>query len=73
MGTSLNGTTPSSTYPGLLKTTNNNQLDSVLRIITDGNGNDTPLKLSTTAVGVGSITNVETAINSKQAIDDRIG
>lgn len=67
MGTSLNGTTPSSTYPGLLKTTNNNQLDSVLRIITDGNGNETPLKLSTTAVGIGSITNIETAINSKQA------
>lgn len=67
MGTSLNGTTPSSTYPGLLKTTNNNQLDSVLRIITDGNGNETPLKLSTAAVGVGSITNIETAINSKQA------
>ena len=67
MGTSLNGTTPSSTYPGLLKTTNNNQLDSVLRIITDGNGNETPLKLSTAAVGVGSITNIETEINSKQA------
>jgi hypothetical protein len=66
MGTSLNGTTPSSTYPGLIKTTNNNQLDSVLRIITDGNGNDTPLKLSTTAVGIGSITNIETAINGKQ-------
>lgn len=66
MGTSLNGTTPSSTYPGLIKTTNNNQLDSVLRTITDGNGNDTPLKLSTTAVGIGSITNVETAINGKQ-------
>jgi hypothetical protein len=66
MGTSLNGTTPSSTYPGLIKTTNNNQLDSVLRTITDGNGNDTPLKLSTAAVGIGSITNVETAINGKQ-------
>ncbi len=66
MGTSLNGTTPSSTYPGLIKTTNNNQLDAVLRTITDGNGNDTPLKLSTAAVGIGSITNVETAINGKQ-------
>jgi hypothetical protein len=66
MGTSLNGTTPSSTYPGLIKTTNNNQLDAVLRIITDGNGNETPLKLSTGAVGIGSITNVETAINGKQ-------
>ena len=47
MGTSLNGTSINSTYPGLLKTTDNTELGiASAKVITDGNGNDTPLFLA---------------------------
>jgi hypothetical protein len=41
-------------------------LTTSLQVISDGEGNDTPLKLSTLAVGIGDITDVEGAINGKQ-------
>ena len=40
----------SATYSGLLKTTSNGVLSSSLAQITDGNGNDSPLSMSTTEI-----------------------
>jgi len=67
MGTSLNGLTPATTFDALIKVGDNSALTASLKTISDGEGNDSPLKLSTSAVGIGSITNVETEINGKQA------
>lgn len=67
MGTSLNGLTPATTFDALIKVGDNSALTASLKTISDGEGNDSPLKLSTSAVGIGSITNVESEINGKQA------
>jgi hypothetical protein len=67
MGISLNGLTPANTYVALLKIGDNAFLTTSLQTISDGLGNDTPLKLSTLAVGVGAIVDLETAINGKQS------
>ena len=67
MGTSLSGLTPATTFDALIKVGDNSALSASLKTISDGEGNDSPLKLSTSAVGIGSITNVETEINGKQA------
>ena len=67
MGTSLSGLTPATTFDALIKVGDNSALTASLKTISDGEGNDSPLKLSTAAVGIGSITNVETEINGKQA------
>ncbi len=61
MGTSLTGNTVASTYTGLLKTTDNTVLNSSLRTITDGNGNDSSLQISTAAVN--SVGNFSVATN----------
>ena len=66
MGTSLSGLTPATTFDALIKVGDNSALSASLKTISDGEGNDSPLKLSTSAVGIGSITNVETEINGKQ-------
>jgi hypothetical protein len=50
MGTSLNGLTPAGTYPGLIKTGDNAPIDSTLKTLSDGNGNNLPMAVSTTAV-----------------------
>jgi hypothetical protein len=68
MGISLNGLTPANTYVALLKIGDNAFLTTTLQTISDGLGNDTPLKLSTLAVGVGAIVDLETAINGKQSV-----
>lgn len=67
MGTTLSGKTPATTFDALIKVGDNSALSASLKTISDGEGNDSPLKLSTAAVGIGSITNVETEINGKQA------
>lgn len=67
MGISLNGLTPANTYVALLKIGDNAFLTTSLQTISDGLGNNTPLKLSTLAVGVGAIVDLETAINGKQS------
>ena len=67
MGTSLSGLTPATTFDALIKVGDNSALTASLKTISDGEGNDSPLKLSTAAVGIGSITNVENEINGKQA------
>jgi hypothetical protein len=56
MGTTLNGTTPSATYTGLLKFGDNTEITSSLKAISDGAGNDTMLELSTTALQIGGST-----------------
>jgi len=67
MGTTLSGLTPATTFDALIKVGDNSALSASLKTISDGEGNDSPLKLSTSAVGIGSITNVETEINGKQS------
>ena len=67
MGTTLSGKTPATTFDALIKVGDNSALTATLKTISDGLGNDSPLKLSTDAVGVGSITNIETEIGGKQA------
>lgn len=62
-GTALTGNTISSTYNALLKTTANTALDSTLRTISDGLGNDSALKLSTTSFGPVSGTEALTRAN----------
>ena len=63
MGISLIGLTPANTYTALLKIGENGFLTTSLQVISDGEGNDTPLKLSTTAVGIGDIADVEAVLN----------
>jgi hypothetical protein len=59
MGTSLNGTTPQNTYPSLIKVGDNGAVDATLQRLSDGQGNDLPLLISTTDVtnyGGGGVT-----------------
>ncbi|QDP55078.1 MAG: hypothetical protein Unbinned8454contig1000_1, partial [Prokaryotic dsDNA virus sp.] len=53
MGTTLTGTVISATYDSLLKVTDNDAITSTAKRITDGLGNDTPLYISSTRVGIG--------------------
>jgi hypothetical protein len=50
MGTSLNGLTPAVTYPGLIKTGDNTELNATLKTLSDGNGNNLPMEVSTAGV-----------------------
>jgi hypothetical protein len=54
MGTSLNGTTPQNTYPSLIKVTDNTALSATAKYLSDGQGNDSALSLSTDKVGIGT-------------------
>jgi hypothetical protein len=56
MGTSLNGLTPASTYQGLIKTTDNAAISGTAKFLSDGLGNDSPLSMSTSSVGIGTTT-----------------
>jgi len=56
MGTSLSGLTPATTFDGLLKTSDNEPLDGTLKAISTGDGTDTMLELSTTALQIGGST-----------------
>lgn len=53
MGTSLNGLTPAATYSGLIKFGNNSVIGAAARYVGDGAGNDSPLALSSSNVGIG--------------------
>lgn len=54
---SLTGNRIADTYPGLLKTIDNAAIDGTSRIVTDGNGNATPINMSTSGVVIsGSLT-----------------
>lgn len=56
MGTSLNGLTPAATYQGLIKFGDNSQISATQRYLSDGLGNDLPIAVSSTKVGIGATT-----------------
>ena len=53
MGTTLTGKNIAASYLGLLKTTDNAVIGGTAKRLTDGNGNDSPLFLSTSQLGIG--------------------
>ena len=62
MGTSLSGLTPATTFDGLLKTSDNDALGTGLKTIGTGDGTDSVLQLSNSALHIGgSATNETTA------------
>ena len=50
MGISLYGLTPATTYDALIKTGDNAPIDATLKPLSDGNGNNLPMEVSTTGV-----------------------
>jgi hypothetical protein len=64
MGTSLFNTTPSATYPALIKVGDNTTLSATLKTLSDGSGNDSALQLSTRRMGVLSDSSVTTQTSS---------
>jgi hypothetical protein len=56
MGTSLNGLTPAATYQGLIKFGDNSIIGATLRYLSDGAGNDLPISVSSSSVGISTIT-----------------
>jgi hypothetical protein len=64
MGTSLNGLTPSATYSGLIKFGDNSAIGASLKYISDGDGNDTLLAMSTTSLNIGA-TNIAARLGIK--------
>jgi len=54
MGSTLTNTQPKDTYKSLLKTSDSSELSATAKLISDGNGNDSALALSTSAVGIGT-------------------
>jgi hypothetical protein len=60
MGTSLNGLTPAATYTGLIKFGDNSIIGATAKYLSDGAGNDLPISVSTTNVGIS--TNNPTAL-----------
>jgi hypothetical protein len=69
MGTSLSGLTPADTYPSLIKVGDNSALSATLKTLSDGAGNDSPLKLSTTAVQIVSPLRISTDDPSDMYLD----
>ena len=55
MGTTLAGTQIRNTYQGILKTSNNTTVGGTLRVISDGEGNESALSLSSTEVKVNAL------------------
>ena len=53
MGTSLTGLTPATTYDALIKVGDNGPLSATAKVLSDGLGNDSPLSMSTSNVGIG--------------------
>jgi hypothetical protein len=52
MGISLNGLTPAGTYPGLIKTGDNTAISGTPKVLSDGNGNNLPMEVSTAGVNL---------------------
>jgi hypothetical protein len=72
MGISLNGLTPAGTYPGLIKTGDNTAISGTLKVLSDGNGNDLPMAVSTTGVNLtGSPTVNSVAIANTTQVDSK--
>jgi hypothetical protein len=60
MGTTLLNTAIKDTYEGLIKTSNNTVVSGTAKYLSDGLGNDSAISISTTAVGVGTVTPTKT-------------
>jgi hypothetical protein len=56
MGSTLFNTTPQNTYPSLIKIGDNLPLSGTLKVLSDGNGNDSVLALSTISLQIGGAT-----------------
>lgn len=54
MGTSLTGTKPKDTYDSLIKVGDNGPISGTAKTLSDGLGNDLPISVSTSAVGIGT-------------------
>jgi hypothetical protein len=54
MGTTLTGLTPATTYDALIKVGDNGPITTTQKVIGDGLGNDSPIRVSTTQVGIGA-------------------
>lgn len=73
----LTGTRPKDTYKGLIKTANNAEVTDEVQL-TDGNGNELPLRVSTTTVKVngeklGSFTHNQTTAATEWTITHNMG
>ena len=64
MGTSLSGLTPATTFDGLLKTSDNDAITSSLKTIGSGDGTDSCLQLSNSALRIGGDVEIETTDTS---------
>jgi len=54
MGSTLTNTQPKDTYKSLLKTSDSTELSGTAKYVSDGNGNDSALALSTGNIGIGT-------------------
>jgi hypothetical protein len=54
MGTSLTGTKPKDTYDSLIKVGDNGPISGTAKYLSDGLGNDLPISVSTSNVGIGT-------------------
>ncbi len=72
MGTSLSGLTPATTFDGLLKTGDNEPLDGTLKAISTGDGTDTILQLSDSALSIGGDTTISTSNTWAQGFNSNL-
>ncbi len=68
MGTTLTGKRVQNTYDSLLKLSDNDNLTGVAKIVGDGLGNNSPIYLSTTQIGIGVTPSYEFHTNSHAKI-----
>jgi len=54
MGSTLTNTQPKDTYKGILKTSDTTELSATAKYVSDGNGNDSALAISTSNIGIGT-------------------
>ena len=67
MGTSLSGLTPATTFDGLLKVGDNDPLTADLKAISTGDGTDTILQLSNSALAIGGDVTITGTTNDDTA------
>ena len=71
MGTTLTGTTPQDTYESLIKVADNGPLSATAKFLSDGEGLDSALALSTAGVGINT-TSVNQELEIAQTLDPTI-
>jgi hypothetical protein len=62
---SLNGTTPATTFPSLIKFNDNSAISSTKRLLSDGDGGATPLYLSSTQLNIGGTGLINATLGAK--------